>query len=152
MALIYDGMCCSLCGKTRDFDHPYFASWATPDENGTGCLEHSDAPIHWDCLFSWSEVDRFLTPVYRARLDFFVNNEYWTILEQNEDFSVAHNWINVRVDIARTGLSWDIAIEEWPDSLVSEQQSAEFNCLSESRRQIAKHAIDLIVTRFPKLK
>lgn len=144
MALVFEGITCMLCGKVIDLDKPHFASWATPDETGKCVLEYSDAPLHWDCLFQMEGVDKFLDLVYRARTAFFDENEYWKVLARDESMLVATNGMVVRVEIPKTGLTWDIPHEDWPDGLLIKRSSPDLACLPANRREIALEVIETI--------
>jgi hypothetical protein len=149
MALLYEGIRCSLCNQVIDLRSAFFASSAAPNETGDGCLEHSDAPIHWSCLFAWSDVDRFLERIYDSRRAFFVGNPYWKVCVDGKVFVLAHNGMTASIDVAGTGIGWHIPIDEWPTGLEKERTSPELAALPEDRRRKALSVIDQVLVDYP---
>ncbi len=144
MALIYKGVWCSLCLKETDIDKPFFASSSFPSA-------HSDAPIHWQCLWAWDEVDEFLNLFYESDIRRY-NPEYWTVIEMNKDYFVVTDFKDVWVNIACAGQSWCISIKKWPDNLRSKfTKSLKVSSLPEERRVIAEKAIEEIIENHPKI-
>jgi hypothetical protein len=111
-------------------------------------LEHSDAPIHWECLFAWAEVDRFLRLLHAGRRRFFEGNPYWTVLADTDRYRVATNRLVVDVDVAQVGMGWQVPIEEWPAGLRAKLTDGELDVLPDSLRHIAEESIREILSRF----
>jgi hypothetical protein len=144
MALIYKGVPCSLCYKEIDIDQPFFAS-------SDFCSAHSDAPIHWQCLWAWDEVDEFLNRFHESEIERY-SPEHWTIIEKNKDFFITTDFKCVCVHIACAGQSWNISIKKWPDSLRSKfTKSLNVSSLPEERRVIAGKVIEEIIENHPKI-
>lgn len=152
MAILSEGSTCSLCGERIDLQGYFFASSAVPDESGQRCLEHSDAAIHWACLFRWPGADKFLALIHEAQRRFFPRNPYWTVLADKPPYFLAHNGKIAAVAIAGTRMYWHIQLADWPTALTSRSSDGALDVLPPSRRALAERAIRDMVAEFPSVQ
>jgi hypothetical protein len=152
MAIITEDSYCALCETEIDICCPFFASSGVPLNPFDLPEKYFDAPIHWDCLFNWSEVDKFLDTLFEAKCHSFKYNDRWTILAQNDAYFVAYNQ-SVCVYIAKTGLSFDVSIDQWPDELYTKfNTSLNVPCIPADRQVLAKKVIEEIIQKIPRPK
>jgi hypothetical protein len=149
MAQIYPGCKCSLCGKEIDLKTSFFASEACADSKHTGLLKHSDAPIHWACLFEWDGAEEFLAQVFRSTRETLLANRYFQLVEDNHEYLLSHNWTFVDIVIAKTGTYLRIPLADWPGPLSCLLSGSDSGSLPADKRELLSGIVSEILTRYP---
>ena len=111
MAIIHQGSVCAICGEK--LDRPFTATSGLAFGPDHRLFKYCDAPLHFDCLETWTDRLGFSLGYYQGHLQSHQNG-YGSLLYQ------ADNWF-LACGPEVSGLPYfaKVELKEWPNTLYS---------------------------------